>query len=291
MMVDNSDETLSILKAMRRQEKSYTCQDYCRIHGTPSIADSRTSLVQWAERLVDFAQLPRENVDYTMSFVDRFMEKSMDGLEFLQSSSQFQLLVIAALMLAVKIHTDTAISPRLFQEISRGRYSVDSILNMELKLLDALSFRVNPPTKLSFVKHYLDLVPLDEEMKNTAFILSQMQTELAVHDYEFVTVKSSTVAFAALRNSLEALGLDDYDIATVSGLVQHGNDEPEDVSSLQSRLYNAIANQTRGIHLPNESKSPASSTAEKVSGRKIATNRRAFEETTPCSPVLTSHAA
>lgn len=79
---------------------------------------------------------------------------------------------------------------------------------MELEILEAIQWRMNPPTALSFIKNFLALVPgiiMSKNDRDTVNELAKYQTELAVHEYSFVAIDASIVAFAALMNALETV--------------------------------------------------------------------------------------
>jgi hypothetical protein len=63
--------------------------------------------------------------------------------------------------MAVKIHEPEAMDPDTVSTLSRGTYSAHDIENMELQILKALEWRVNPPTSVSFARQLLALLPDD----------------------------------------------------------------------------------------------------------------------------------
>ena len=78
----------------------------------------------------------------------------------------------------------------------------------------SLSWRINPPTPFCLVRHMLSLLhvvaALDTSYLQQVLELSRFLTELSVIDYFFVTRCASSVAVAALLNSMETLGLQAY---------------------------------------------------------------------------------
>jgi len=97
----------------------------------------------------------------------------------------------------------------LLSELSRGCYTDAEIAQMELDMLDALDWRVSGPTALSFVSHFLALMPpsvsANPMVPATLLDFCRYQTELATGDYHFVTKRPSTIAMASLLNSMEAI--------------------------------------------------------------------------------------
>mgnify|MGYP005843265965 CR=1 FL=1 len=295
---------LSTLRAMRSQETAYRRQDYLAAFYDKesseyrAVADDRSKMVDWATKLVNFANLSRETVEIAMSYTDRFLQTE-EGQEYLGSASRFQLLVIVSLFLALKTHGSSAyISLGVFRKISRGQYDIETMLSMESKLLQVLDWRMNPPTTTGFMHLFLELVPsviMDDDMKSTALFLSQVQAEYALHEYDLVaTTRPSTVALAALKNSLEALGVDDGDTSCITTFIQEQTwGELDDLNSLQTRLYGAIYSHTYSLHLPRHTKSNHQSYPTKNCGdcHAKSTKARIFREesNTPRSAVSHHH--
>lgn len=130
---------------------------------------------------------------------------------------------------------------------------------MERMLLPGLQWNLHPPTSLSFVRHYLDLIPsatMDEDTKETAFILAKLQAEIATRDCSLVAVRASTIAFAALMNSFDALGMTDSasgsftvhcfvsKVASLSLAHKAIVYDENILVPIQDRLYHAIAKQS-----------------------------------------------
>lgn len=206
------DETLSTIEALQRQEENYVSRDYCRLHGSsvPShtLLSDRKLMLKWAYNVVDYFNLNRETAAMAMSYSDRFLQTEF-GPEFLKDTDKYQILCIVSLYLAVKVHETASLAPKVFVEIGHGHYTENDIVEMERLLLTALRYRVNPPTALSFVRLFLDLIPdteLNRGMKATAYMLARAQTERAVGDYAMLEVQASKVGFASVQNSMEALG-------------------------------------------------------------------------------------
>lgn len=79
---------------------------------------------------------------------------------------------------------------------------------MELRILQALTWRLSTPTALAFLRHFMAIIPpvlLDENMREEIFDLAKFQAEVALGDYKYVTVNKSTIAYSSLMNALEAV--------------------------------------------------------------------------------------
>ena len=153
------DHLHDVLTVMRRQERVYynavspsfsaTC------HSPPSglviVAPRRSSLVQWMSSVVDIFQLAPQIVATGMYFLDR----SSMLLSSTDNPRQYALLGMTCLELAIKMH-DTKIFP-LMEMTKMGLVpdcSVEEIVHMEGILMQALQWKLNPPTPHCFIHQY-----------------------------------------------------------------------------------------------------------------------------------------
>lgn len=222
-----AENAVPTIQAMRRQEEtSYTCIDYLHqqqlqqhagdiarnmpLSSLTAVTPScREKMVQWSYKVVDFCHFNRETVSIGMSILDRYlMTKSGQSAVF--NSTEFQLAAMTSLYTAVKIHEPEVMSSQLVSTLSRGAHTEEEVELMERRILHAVNWHVNPPTSLSFVRQYINLLPsefLDEATKSTLYEVSKYQTELVVADYNLISISASTIAYASFVNALESLGL------------------------------------------------------------------------------------
>lgn len=197
-----SAHTLSAM--MKKEQTVYKSSDYIP-HSLPAYpvdAEARMLMVDWCYRVVDASHLDREMVAMTMEMVDRFLSKSEPSLatQFLNETVKFQLLVVTALYISIKVSGQVAMGSDFFAEISRGMYTQDEIEAMESTLLNGLSWNIFAPTSIQMAYQILSLLlPHANTVKKSTwvFILEEAsyQTQCAVTDYYFSTqVKPSTVA-------------------------------------------------------------------------------------------------
>jgi hypothetical protein len=159
----------------------------------------------------------------------------------------YQLACMAALYSsAVKFHEPEAMDPEAVSSLSHGAYKAKDIEAMESNLLGALKWRVNPPTSTAFVRELMHLIPeesLDRETLKATYELTQFQTELAVCNYKLFSVQASSVAYAALMNSLKSLGLDNKVVAYVGSVLSPAlqiDCNSLSVAKAQDALYESI---------------------------------------------------
>jgi len=215
--------TTSTTEAMLQQEKTgYACKDYLHqqqdfdgnvmtgaLHSRTINGNHRKSMVDWYYQIAEFCNLNYETLAVATSYLDRFIATET-GSKALIDSSYFQLAGMTALYIAVKIYEADVIDPSILSKLSHGLYSIDKIESMEMEILVALKWRVNPPTALAFVRQFLEIIPsyattYSSTMNDIVYELSQMQTELSLRDNRLIAVRNSTIAFASLMNALESI--------------------------------------------------------------------------------------
>lgn len=260
------DLTLATIAAMCRQEESgylvvdslkHQQQQHLSRSSLPSHLaaqmideECRTKMAGWCYQVVDFCKFHRETVEIAMNFLDRYVCTPAGHAAFLDRKV-YQLAAMTCLYTAVKIHEPEAMDPNLVSNLSRGTYTPAQIEQMEASILMALQWRVNPPTALAFVRQFLELIPdtvMGDSMRQTVYDLTKYQTELAVNEYDFMTVRSSTVAFCSLMNSLESVGINDKILLQIgNGLSQsiglYGCHQNDSVLDIQNWLYEAVVRQ------------------------------------------------
>lgn len=293
----SAEETLDILAAMRHQEDNgYAVCDWIMLDaydrmpmdtGSAMRVDRyfRSEMTAWCLRVVDFCKLNRKTVEITVSLSDRFLA-TPEGAMARHNRSAFQLVFIASFYTAIKLHETKSISPEQVARFSNGVFTADNVQTMELALLDALKWRLNPPTSVDFVCKLMDLIPkevMNDKMRRAALELTLLQTEMAVSDYDFVAVNASTRAYASIMNSLESLRLHEavlgdvgYSLAQALGI----DCNADDVIHVQTALYYLVA---------NEQQSPFSCS---LSGSKPAETKSITSDhsvSSPHSPRSVSH--
>lgn len=230
------------LRAMLKQEASgkYSCSDYlCSTawqeiqlikkpkynssqqsprNAVMSVANARIDeycreqIVEWSFRVVDYFHIDREVVAVSLSFLDRFLGKC------LCDRSTFKLAATTALNLAVKILYPCKLADLgILSDLSRGEFDMKDVAEMEARMLDSLSWNLHPPTAMAFAVIFLDyffasrVVTISRAHMEDIYDVASFFTELAVCDYSFISLRSSTVALASVLNALEGMfGQDNY---------------------------------------------------------------------------------
>jgi len=215
--LNDVNATLDTIKAMRRQEENgYVVTDYLsRIPAVKALEapvdlTCRQMMAKWCCDITDFCDYSRETAWIALNMLDRFMA-SRDGQSILLVRNQFQLAAMAALYTAVKIHEHEAMDPNLVSTLSQGVHSPEAVEKMEFRMLNAIQWRVNPPTAMSFVRKMLELVPkglIEQNEQKALMEVTQMQLDLASSDYDFCQHHASHVALSAVLNAIETVSDD-----------------------------------------------------------------------------------
>eukprot|EP00980_Cylindrotheca_fusiformis_P013920 scaffold3618_cov129-Cylindrotheca_fusiformis.AAC.20 len=244
------DESLATIEVMRRQEEiSYTVSDYLSqlpasgMMEAPVDAHCRMVMQKWAKDIAQYCNYSPETVEVAMNCLDRFMATS-DGYSILLDRSQFQLAVMTALYSTVKIHEHEAMDPKLVSSLSQGAHSADAVEAMEVRMLNALEWRVNPPTSMDFVRMILDLIPehlMPCDERQTIIDLTKFQIELALDQFDFCMMPASSIAMASLLNAVESVSssdafVDDFEPSACNV----ARVDPRSLRSIRIHLYEAI---------------------------------------------------
>ncbi|KAL7531977.1 hypothetical protein ACHAXR_004348 [Thalassiosira sp. AJA248-18] len=202
LIQDTSSAVDSFLVLLQKEQR---CN--CFKQNSLVTESDRMKMVDWCYKIAEISQSDSENVSMAMQMVDRFLSKSSGSTQvYLNDRSRFQLLVITALYIAIKVNDSMALGSDVVSEMS-GMYSVQEIEAMELTILQVLDWRIFAPTSIQMAHNILSLllphVTLEESMWGLILEEVRYQTEYAVRDYYFSTQLPSTVALAAIFNALD----------------------------------------------------------------------------------------
>jgi len=217
-MNPSTEQTLETIEAMRRQEEyhSYCVTDYLSelpkiattSLDTPVDASCRSVMGKWCNEIADFCNYKRETVAIAMNCLDRFMSTPIGQQEILLDRNLYQLAAMCALYSSVKIHEMEAMDPNLVSRLSRGVHTTAAVEAMEFKMLNAIQWRVNPPTAMSFTRLIINDLVSDHLLslceKETIIDITRIQIELTVNEYDFSTFNGSSIAFACMLNAFES---------------------------------------------------------------------------------------
>mmetsp|Transcript_1711 Transcript_1711/g.3124 ORF Transcript_1711/g.3124 Transcript_1711/m.3124 type:complete len:313 (-) Transcript_1711:106-1044(-) len=251
------------LKVMKIQEAStaYRCSNYLANSPNEShYVDSwcRSTMVGWCFQVVDLIGFNRDTVLYAIAYIDRFLSKdSPRSIRIRQDRQQFQLAIMTALFVSIKLHERKIIDISLMMDFSRGVFTKDDFTNMESDLLKALNWRLNGPTAVSFLEHFAHLLPFHECGISACDVLelARYRIELSTKDDGIMCQYPSKVAAAALISSIRSF-------TTIPDLICH-----------RPKILNAL-NEISEINLNSASVRDIIQRTERYEQRPFITSRR-----------------
>lgn len=195
--------------------------------------------------VVDHFELSRDLVYISLNYLDRVCAAS-NTMELLGDKRRYQLLAMAALYLAIKLHggmdiRDPQVESSIIETIlhlGRDQFSAEELKAMEVESLQHLQWRLNPPTPQAFLMYLLELFPVEEKEEINDIALYTI--ELSVHDYYLVPAKASTLALTAICNAMQMLGHSSDWIAKIRGDILQ--DESNTIHLCKERLHLLYAN-------------------------------------------------
>lgn len=240
-----------IIVLRKQEETTYKCFDYLspefqqqqalqedamknclgRIRPNATFMDEtwREKICEWAYNIVDYFNYDRTLVFICMNYLDRYaMKRRVD-------TKTYQLAAMTALFLVVKTYESRSSSRildvRSLAKLSQSTFSENSIIAMEMEMLQMLEWNLFPPTAHTFAMNLNNILlaiiysikdcpkpSLNARQEVTE--LSRFLTELSVCDYFFVTQHPSTVAIASLLIAVEVVGQDEYDPSLIQIFLQ-----------------------------------------------------------------------
>lgn len=229
-----------------RQHTDCIC---CDLSQHEESSNCRYNMVDWCYRMIDFCDLNRETVAIAMNFVDRFIV-TKQGKAYLMNNTMYQLVAVTALYTAVKVHEVQSIDLQSLSNVSKGIYSLKKIEEVEREIVDALQWRMNPPTAMSFVRGLVELIPfyskVSAKVKESILKLVRVQTEYAVFDQELIHCKMSTIGYCSLINAFTTI-FQDHDMLNhlkcmLAQKLQFQNSDKHESVQVQAKLYLFLSN-------------------------------------------------
>ena len=276
----------STFEAMSMQEENaYLIDDYFldvpaqSSNGLLAVdADAREQIAVWFLRIVQAIDCSVHIAEISLSCLDRFVSTE-NGRIILLDRSQYQLAALTALYSSVKTHNESALTLDIVVKLARDEFNKSDIEAMERRMLDAIRWRVNPPTTSDFLRIYLKMSRvwnwLDTSTQDIILELVDYQINLSIIEYEISITKASHIAMASLLNATKSICPEETgnlhesmcEVAFSCGI------DEESVEILQETLYKAMLSENRvKIKAHNES----------VCGRSVKT--KADLSTAPESP-------
>lgn len=150
----------------------------------------RTQMCSWAYAVVDTFGHNRTIVAVAFNFLDRYLA-SLQNTNAM-SRKDFQLVTMTCLYMTIKLMEPYKLSIATMTDMSRGYFTTEDFEVAELELLEALEWRLNPPTAAAICQ--LMIGETDAEW----MAMCQTRCEEVVLDPFYVPHKASAIALAVM---------------------------------------------------------------------------------------------
>ena len=121
-------------------------------------------------------------------------------------------------------------------------------VRMEETMLQAIKWRVNGPTSLAFVAHFMAFLPSSVHPDDAESMMeyARFQTELAIAEQDLIPARPSQVAMAALMNAVEGMDTALFSLKAQAKFIRHIERYAEvcvaDAEKMQSQLSMMMVN-------------------------------------------------
>jgi len=152
-------------------DKIYKCRsNFLDVHPAITVK-MRSVLCDWLIEVCEVYHLHRETYHLAIAYVDKFLCNTSN-----LPKNKLQLLGVSALFIAAKI--EEIYPPRIceFAYVTDKAYSEADILDMELEIMNALNWFINPITAINWLSTYLQLESELELINNCTTMVSTATT-------------------------------------------------------------------------------------------------------------------
>ena len=198
--VEDTDDICDRVQVMLMQESTtykvgITNNDGSNIERSNS---RRSIMVDWSFHLVDHFSLDREIVEVAFSYLDRFVDRCSTD------DAAFKLACMTCLYIASKTVGPKYIPLKSLSELSEGEFDVQNFIDMEMCVLRALDWRVQPPTTRAFIELFLAFLPSNKvAIKQALRRRATFYSELSLFDYNCALETQSLLALSSILNAIE----------------------------------------------------------------------------------------
>lgn len=183
-----------IYKYLRELEVTHVVRPQY-LAGQNITAKMRAVLMDWLVQVQVRFSLLQETLYLTVSIVDLYLQDNA-------VRSALPLVGITAMFLASKYEETFPPSIGDFAYVTQDKYTTSQICKMEIKILQALDFRLGRPLPIHFLNRTSRIAEVDLEQH----ILSKYLLELSILDYDIAHIHPSRKAAAATCLALKLLG-------------------------------------------------------------------------------------
>lgn len=228
------------IEAMLKQETEYLATHK---RETGKIKQGRVTMIAWQYDIVDYLGLDRELVVVATSHFDRYFGSVLVST-LIDEYESIELVSLGCLYICLKTHGTKLMSAESMSDITGGLYAQEEIERVELTILKALMWRVNPPTAMTFVHFIMDSFSQRKEPDTETIALLnmiQLQIEASMFERNVATMKPSIVAVASMLNARDCLGYSAWVSTKLLGVSMTKCGEKE-ITKTRDCLYQTLVN-------------------------------------------------
>lgn len=168
----------------------------------------RTKMCSWYYEMSNFLKISPSTASRAMYYLDRFMGcDSPHAATAFRLRDEYQLVALTALFIAIKLYDRLNIMPCHVSYLSRGRYTSEEVISMEIVILKSLEWKVTSANKLDYAELILDFILPKLSVCDGTLDAIRDLTSLQIQLSDFYAVYSnsmqSMVALAAVMNAYE----------------------------------------------------------------------------------------
>jgi hypothetical protein len=158
----------------------------------------RRKVAEWLLEFVDEFGLPNDIVAVAVAYLDIFLSRRR------VNKASLQLLAMVCIFVASKFHEVDPISIAELQTLAEGGYTEEQIRSLELELLQAMSWNMNPTTTHKIMRHVANFA--DASVRWELLEHAEGYCDYSLTDYSFLQSSRASIAIAAVLCSLTNIG-------------------------------------------------------------------------------------
>jgi Cyclin, N-terminal domain len=183
----------------QQQQRQHQASSLLSQLSHPKVVDvdeiKRSLMVTWCYDVATFSNLNASVVEIAMNIVDRFMATTI-GNDVIYDCNVYQLICMTALYTTAKVHETTCIDLKLLQRLSGDLYTDEQFVAIESIMLQALQWRVCPPTTSMYIDLMIQMIPgsiLSFEERPRIYKLAIKEAERLMREPSLYTIKSYSI--------------------------------------------------------------------------------------------------
>lgn len=190
-----------VLEQMRRSEVTTYRRPSSKLRD-PFNGLWRQQIIEWMYTLVKHCKLRHEAASGGAFFLDVAVAKGI-----VKTAAEYQVGALASLYLSLKMFDSPGmriVKACTLAKLGNVHLTEHDIVQMEMRIVNAMGWHLNPPTPDCFLQQYLRLLPIPSE--GTKAMIEEralMVIESAVSNEDFFFMKPSILGFCALLIGLE----------------------------------------------------------------------------------------